>query len=163
MTGCARQASTPGRVSTLDLAALADRFAPLLPAGFYYKTFMAPARLWRTVWEPLLRHMAGLGRAPASPDPARYDKRHEHCDVLVVGGGPAGLAAALAAGRRGARVILADSDIEFGGGLLRRPAQIGDARWHRLDARARLRNSQRCRRCGCCAKRPCSAVTTTIT
>ncbi len=71
--------------------------------------------------------MAGLGRAPSSPDPARYDKRHEHCDVLVVGGGPAGLAAALAAGRRGARVILADSDTEFGGGLLRRPTRIGEA------------------------------------
>jgi sarcosine oxidase, subunit alpha len=110
-----------------DVASLADRFAPLLPAGFYYKTFMAPGRLWRTLWEPLLRQMAGLGRAPALPDPARYDKRHEHCDVLVVGSGPAGLAAALAAGRRGARVVLAESDAEFGGGLLRRPSRIGEA------------------------------------
>jgi sarcosine oxidase subunit alpha len=109
-----------------DVAALADRFAPLLPAGFYYKTFTGPL-LWRTFWEPLLRHMAGLGRAPELPDPARYDKRHAHCDVLVVGGGPAGLNAALAAGRHGARVILAESDTEFGGGLLRRPTRIGDA------------------------------------
>src|SRR5205085_120980 len=82
--------------------------------------------LWAALWEPLLRHMAGLGRAPAEPDPARYDKRHAHCDVLVVGGGPAGLAAALAAGRTGARVILADGDTAFGGALLRRAYRIGD-------------------------------------
>ena len=110
-----------------DLGALAGRFAPLFPAGFYYKTFMRPGRLWTALWEPLLRQMAGLGRAPPLPDPARYDKRHAHCDVLVVGGGPAGLAAALAAGRRGARVILADSDARFGGGLLRRFQRIGEA------------------------------------
>src|SRR5260370_41118142 len=70
--------------------------------------------------------MAGLGRAPSWPDPARYDKCHTHCDVLVVGGGPAGLAAALVAGRSGARGILADSDPGFGGALLRRPYRIGD-------------------------------------
>src|SRR3954447_1792303 len=109
-----------------DLAASAERFAPLLPAGLYYKIFMNP-RLWLKLWEPLLRHMAGLGRAPELPDPARYDKLYAHCDVLVVGGGPAGLAAALSAGRRGARVILADSDTVFGGGLLRCPARIGEA------------------------------------
>jgi sarcosine oxidase subunit alpha len=99
-----------------DLGALADRAAPLLPAGFYYKTFLTG---WELVWERLLRRMAGLGRAPQAPDPSRYDKTHAHCDALVVGGGPAGLAAALAAGRSGARVILADSDVEFGGSLLR--------------------------------------------
>jgi len=99
-----------------DLGALADRAAPLLPAGFYYKTFLAG---WERVWERLLRRMAGLGRAPELPDPSRYDKTHAHCDVLVVGGGPAGLTAALAAGRTGARVILVDSDVEFGGSLLR--------------------------------------------
>src|SRR3954452_24789137 len=113
-----------------DVAALAECFAPLLPAGFYYKTFMGPGagsgRSWMALWEPLLRRMAGLGRAPELPDPSRYDKRHAHCDVLVVGGGPAGLNAALSAGRRGARVILADSDTEFGGGLRCRPARIGE-------------------------------------
>ena len=97
-----------------------------MPAGFYYKTFIAPRALWAWIWEPLLRRMAGLGRAPSSPDSARYDKCHTHCDVLVVGGGPSGLAAALAAGTSGARVILADSDWVFGGALLRRSYRIGD-------------------------------------
>jgi sarcosine oxidase, subunit alpha len=109
-----------------DLGALAGVLGPLLPAGFYYKTFIAPRALWARVWEPLLRHMAGLGRAPPLPDRSRYDKCHTHCDVLVVGGGPAGLAAALAAGRGGARVILADSGAMFGGALLRRSYRIGD-------------------------------------
>jgi sarcosine oxidase, subunit alpha len=110
----------------LDLGALIGGLGPLFPAGFYYKTFIQPRALWAKVWEPVLRQMAGLGRAPSVPDPARYDKCHTHCDVLVVGGGPAGLAAALAAGKTGARVILADSDRVFGGALLRRHYRIGD-------------------------------------
>src|SRR3954467_5191555 len=81
-----------------DIAALADRFAPLLPTGFYYKTFMGPGPLWQRLWEPMLRHMAGLGRAPEMPDPSRYGKWHEHCDVLVVGGDQAVVAASLLPG-----------------------------------------------------------------
>src|SRR5436309_3258285 len=107
-----------------DLGVLVGGFAPLFPAGFYYKTFIQPRALWRHLWEPLLRHMAGLGQAPSQPDPSRYDQRHTHCDVLVVGAGPAGLSAALAAGYSGARVILADSEPIFGGALLRRPYDI---------------------------------------
>ncbi|HXC88858.1 MAG TPA: sarcosine oxidase subunit alpha family protein [Stellaceae bacterium] len=107
-----------------DLAAPIGWFGRLFPAGFYYKIFFRSPVLWRRVWEPLLRRMAGLGRAPHSADPARSDKTHTHCDVLVVGGGPAGLAAALAAGRSGARVILAEADRELGGALLRRPGQV---------------------------------------
>ncbi|MGH7095890.1 MAG: (2Fe-2S)-binding protein, partial [Stellaceae bacterium] len=85
----ASQHAWPGLAA--DFGALADRFAALLPAGFYYKTFKTG---WARVWEPLLRRMAGLGRAPALPDPSAYTTAHTHCDVLVIGGGPAGLAAA---------------------------------------------------------------------
>ena len=109
-----------------DVGAAAASLVPVTPAGFYYKTFIRPQAAWRWLWEPMLRHMAGLGRAPQQPDPSRYDHAHTHCDVLVVGGGPAGLAAALAAGTGGARVILADADVEFGGALLRRYYRIGE-------------------------------------
>ncbi len=94
---------------------LAGRF---LPAGFYYKTFMWPRSWWHRVYEPRIREMAGLGRAPTLPDPDRYIHRHAHCDVLVVGAGPAGLAAALSAADAGARVILCDEQAECGGSLL---------------------------------------------
>jgi len=100
-----------------DVGAVNSAFHRLFPAGFYYKTFMWPASLWSS-YEHVIRHAAGLGRAPEGPDPDRYERMHAHCDVLVAGGGPAGLAAALAAGRSGARVILADEQAEFGGSLL---------------------------------------------
>lgn len=102
-----------------------------LGAGFYYKTFMRPRRLW-PLWERLLRRTAGLGDAPDTADADRYDRRNGHCDVLVVGAGAAGLAAALAAARAGARVTLVDQDREFGGALLAsRLAIAGEpaARW----------------------------------
>ena len=70
-------------------------------AGFYYKTFMWPAKFWEAVYEPLIRRAAGLGRAAGAEDPDHYEKAFAHCDVLVIGGGPAGLMAALAAGARG--------------------------------------------------------------
>jgi len=109
---------------TFDLAAPVGWLSRLFPAGFYYKMFFRSPALWRRVWEPLLRRMAGLGEVPRGSDPARYDKTHANCDVLVVGAGPAGLAAALAAGRSGARVILAEADGELGGSLLRRPGGL---------------------------------------
>lgn len=101
-----------------DVGAITGLFSPLMPAGFYYKTFKWPARWWQKVYEPRIRQAAGFGKAPDAPDPDRYDKLNRHCDVLVVGGGPAGLAAALEAGRRGARVILCDEQAELGGILL---------------------------------------------
>ncbi|HEX2889840.1 sarcosine oxidase subunit alpha family protein [Vineibacter terrae] len=97
-----------------DLGQAADLLSRLLPAGFYYKTFMGPGDAWM-VYEPYIRRAAGLGRPPDGADPDPYDKRHAHADVLIAGGGLAGLAAALAAGRRGERVILADEDIALGG------------------------------------------------
>lgn len=101
-----------------DLGAIADRLSPLLSAGFYYKTFMWPPALWHRLYEPMIRAAAGLGRAPSEADPDRYLQQFAHCDVLVIGAGPAGLAAALAASARGARVILCDEQAEPGGSLL---------------------------------------------
>ncbi|MBR9843732.1 MAG: sarcosine oxidase subunit alpha family protein [Rhodobacteraceae bacterium] len=101
-----------------DLLALNDLFAPFFAAGFYYKTFMWPRAFWEKLYEPMIRNAAGLGRLSMEADPDAYDKGFLHCDLLVIGGGAAGLAAALTAGRSGARVILADEDFQFGGRLL---------------------------------------------
>ncbi|HEY7761318.1 MAG TPA: sarcosine oxidase subunit alpha family protein [Burkholderiales bacterium] len=109
----------------LDFGAASSWFSRLLVAGFYYKTFMWPQRFWTRVYEPLIRRAAGLGSAPPAADPELYDKMHAHADVLVAGGGPAGLAAALAAARAGARVLIADEQNELGGGLLSLPDADG--------------------------------------
>jgi sarcosine oxidase subunit alpha len=108
-----------------DVGRVNDWLSPLFPAGFYYKTFMWPRKAWKHVYEPLIRRAAGLGIAPTLPDPDRYAQCYAHCDVLIVGGGPAGIAAALAAAQSGARVILCDESAEFGGSLLREPTSIG--------------------------------------
>jgi sarcosine oxidase subunit alpha len=100
-----------------DVAAFNDVLAPLLPAAFYYKTFMWPRSAWHRWYEPAIRRAAGLGRAPTAPDPDRYAQRFAHCDVLVVGAGPAGIAAALAASSGGASVILCDEQPTPGGSL----------------------------------------------
>ena len=100
-----------------DLMAVTDLFSPILSAGFYYKTFMWPKAFWEKVYEPIIRSSAGLGKLSMAEDPDHYDKGFLHCDVLVIGAGPAGLSAALAAGRSGARVILADEDFVMGGRL----------------------------------------------
>ena len=97
-----------------DWGSLADRIRPLLPAGFYYKTFKAPARLWPR-YERLIRAMAGLGRAPEGSDPDRYEHVQLAVDVLVAGGGLAGLAAAEAAAAQGLTVLLADENPRLGG------------------------------------------------
>ncbi len=112
-----------------DFWALNNLLAPLFPAGFYYKTFMWPPSWWRPLYERVIRHAAGMGEAPREPDPDRYEHRHAHCDVLIAGGGPAGLAAALAAGRSGARVILAEQDFAFGGMLLAESADHPAQAW----------------------------------
>ena len=108
-----------------DLGAAAGLASGLFAAGFYYKTFMWPPSWWNRVYAPAIRRMAGLARAPGAPDPEVYEHRHAHCDILVVGGGPAGIAAAHAAAAAGARTVLADERPEFGGALLDGAEPVG--------------------------------------
>jgi sarcosine oxidase subunit alpha len=105
-----------------DVGAINDVFSPLYGAGFYYKTFMGPDLFgknwaWKTLYEPVVRLAAGLGTAPTEPDPDRYVRYFDHCDVLIVGAGPAGLAAALAASESGADVVVCDENSAPGGSL----------------------------------------------
>lgn len=95
----------------------------MMPPGFYYKTFMYPQSMWDT-YEKYIRKAAGLGRSPLENDPDRYDHYNQHADLVIVGAGPAGLSAALAAAKSGARVIIADEQSEFGGSLLHTSEQI---------------------------------------
>jgi sarcosine oxidase subunit alpha len=101
-----------------DVGRVNDVLSAFFPAGFYYKTFKWPQKAWKALYEPIIRRAAGLGEAPTRPDPDRYAQRYAHCDVLVVGAGPAGIAAALAAADSGARVMLCDEQAAFGGSLL---------------------------------------------
>jgi heterotetrameric sarcosine oxidase alpha subunit len=124
-----------------DAGAINSLLSPIFVAGFYYKTFMWPAAFWEKIYEPLIRRAAGLGRASLEADPDTYEKAHAFCDVLIIGGGPAGLAAALAAGRSGARVILCDEDFLLGGRLNHERHEIDDlsgSDWaHRVETELR--------------------------
>lgn len=102
----------------LDLLSINDRLSQFLTAGFYYKTFMWPKAFWEAVYEPLIRRAAGLGRLSEVEDESTYDKGFLHCDLLVIGGGQAGLEAALEAAKRGEQVILCDENPRFGGAAL---------------------------------------------
>ncbi|WP_322515725.1 sarcosine oxidase subunit alpha family protein [Rhodopseudomonas palustris] len=118
-----------------DLRAVHQFASPLIVAGFYYKTFMWPASFWEKLYEPLIRRSAGLGRLSGEPDPDTYEKATAFCDLLIIGAGPSGLAAALAAGRAGARVILVEEDFGLGGRLLSELCEIDGmpgTEWARL-------------------------------
>ena len=113
-----------------DALAINDLMPSLFAAGFYYKTFMWPKAFWEKLYEPLIRRAAGLGSLSGEPDPDVYDKGFLHCDMLVIGSGPAGLAAALAGGRAGARVILAEEDFIVGGRLNAESFSVDDKPGH---------------------------------
>ncbi len=100
-----------------DIGAANDRLSRFFPAGFYYKTFMWPASAWQKFYEPQIRATAGLGLAPTETDPDRYANQYVHCDVLIVGAGPAGIAAALEASKGAKQVILCEENPHFGGNL----------------------------------------------
>lgn len=104
-----------------DIGAVNDMAYMLFSAGFYYKTFMWPKSFWNKVYEPFIRAAAGLGVSPTEEDPDTYASRNLHCDVLIVGAGPAGLAAARAAVVDGLKVVLVDENAEAGGTLLSEP------------------------------------------
>ncbi|MDQ2963810.1 MAG: sarcosine oxidase subunit alpha family protein [Pseudomonadota bacterium] len=101
-----------------DVGAIGDAVSRLLPAGFYYKTFMwPPSPAWWQRYEHFIRRAGGMGRGARAPDPDRYERCYAHCDVLVIGGGAAGLAAARAASAGDARVLLCDENPALGGSL----------------------------------------------
>ncbi|GAB1362663.1 2Fe-2S iron-sulfur cluster-binding protein [Rhodobacter sp.] len=101
-----------------DRLAVMDRLGRFMPVGFYYRSFMGPTRSsWLKLWEPMIRRAAGLGRIDGAAPQRSFHKAHLHCDLLVVGAGPAGLSAAITAARAGADVILCDENPEIGGSL----------------------------------------------
>ncbi|WP_445192390.1 sarcosine oxidase subunit alpha family protein [Sphingomonas sp. Tas61C01] len=131
-----------------DIGAANDVASAFIPAGFYYKTFMWPRCFWAKIYEPVIRRAAGLGRPPELADPDRYAQRWAHCETLVIGAGPAGLSAALAAAAAGGRVMLCDEGETFGGRMRDAPDAvidgipagewISEARRRLEDARVRL-------------------------
>jgi len=108
-----------------DMGAMNGMLARFLPAGFYYKTFFGPASRWM-LYERFIRRAAGLGKAPVDSDPDDFEHRAAFCDVLVVGGGPAGIQAARDAAAAGGRVILAEQDAVLGGSALRDGIAVPD-------------------------------------
>ena len=120
------EASSQNRWPSLafDVMAVNQLAAPLFVAGFYYKTFMWPAKAWEKLYEPLIRRAAGLGAVSGVEDPDQYEHDHAFCDLLVVGAGPGGLIAALDAARAGLRVVLADENAMPGGRLLSERVRI---------------------------------------
>jgi sarcosine oxidase subunit alpha len=98
-----------------DVGEINDKLYKFLPAGFYYKTFMFPRFAWKHLFEPIVRQSAGLGAVPREADVDRYEQAYAYTDVLVAGGGVAGLAAALRAARTGQRVMVLEQTPHWGG------------------------------------------------
>ena len=100
-----------------DIGGINNFFSPLLPAGFYYKTFMWPASFWEK-YEYFIRKSAGLGKSPTEPDPDVYEHRYIHCDVLVIGAGISGILAAKTAAINGFKTLLVDEKANLGGSTI---------------------------------------------
>ena len=101
-----------------DIGGINNLISPFIPAGFYYKTFMWPKSFWKTVYEPLIRYSAGLGKSPTLPDPDIYDHKHIHCDVLVIGGGISGIIAAKIAAKNNLKTLLIEDKNILGGSTI---------------------------------------------
>ena len=113
-----------------DALGVNDLLSPFLVAGFYYKTFMWPRAFWERVYEPFIRHAAGLGALAEAYDHDLYEKAFAHCDVLIIGAGPSGLMAALTVARSGLDVILADENDRLGGRLLSEVEEVAGVAGH---------------------------------
>jgi sarcosine oxidase subunit alpha len=98
-----------------DIGAINSKLAQFLPAGFYYKMFIHPRSFWKHIYEPFIRKSAGLGKAPKDRDLDKYEHYYHHCEVLVVGGGIAGIQAAKSAAASGIRVMLVEQTAHWGG------------------------------------------------
>ena len=146
-----------------DIGVINNAMSRLLPAGFYYKTFMWPGSpRWWLRYEHWIRRAAGMGRAPHEADADHYEHQYAHCDVLVIGGGVAGLAAALAAANAGARVIVCDESARWGGSTVAIDARIDGASAHAWTRCAPSPTSRRDRTSRCSRARQPSAITTAI-
>ena len=119
-----------------DILAVNDLLAPFIGPGFYYKTFMWPRGFWERLYEPIIRRAAGMGALSGQSDTSQNDKAYAHCDLLVIGAGPAGLTAALLAGRAGADVVLADEGAAMGGRLLSETELVDGGPAHEWAAQA---------------------------
>jgi NADPH-dependent 2,4-dienoyl-CoA reductase/sulfur reductase-like enzyme len=160
MTGFRRIRRTAGRRCPSTSARSTTSRSPIFSAGFYYKTFMWPKAAWKNFYEPKIRAAAGLGVAPDQPDPDHYSSRYAHCDVLVLGGGAAGIAAALAAAESGVRVILVDEQAELGGALRFESRARSSTGTDGFAGRRRASRSwRRWTMCACCRARLRSATT----
>jgi sarcosine oxidase subunit alpha len=144
-----------------DIGAINDAISRYIPAGFYYKTFMwPPTPAWWLRYEHLIRRAAGLGRSHHARRPDHYEHQYEHCDVLVIGAGPAGLAAARRAAHAGARVLVCDERPQFGGSVLGPPRPSAD-RTLPIGSQRRMRQlAEQRRRYAVARGRPRSATTT---